>query len=188
MAKATFIKAARKDIYVRGKLVQLVHEKGKNAGQKYTKRDRTQPEDERDEILIHKGESYWTWAFMNQPPHYSKERPRASQLTQSEFLSTYYSIQEEIEDWSPENPEDVEEFVDIIKGELEDLRDETQDRLYNMPEQLQESDSGQLLQERIDECDNLINELECIDTTPDEEDEDWLENVVEEIQSIGFNL
>ena len=45
MAKATFIKAARKNIYVRGKRVEAVHERGKNAGQKYIKIDRTQPAD-----------------------------------------------------------------------------------------------------------------------------------------------
>lgn len=37
MAKATFIKAARKDIYVRGKRVEAVHERGKNAGQSILK-------------------------------------------------------------------------------------------------------------------------------------------------------
>ena len=55
MAKPTFIKSARKDIYTRGKLVELIHQKGKHAGQKYMKRDRTQPEDENDTIFIHKG-------------------------------------------------------------------------------------------------------------------------------------
>ena len=197
MAKPTFIKSARKDIYTRGKLVELIHQKGKNAGQKYMKRDRTQPEDENDTILIHKGESYWTWAFMNGPQLYSKECPRQSQLTQSEFLSTYYSIMEEVEDWEPESQDEdaLEEFISIITEELGDLRDETQDRLNNMPESLQYSDTGQLLQERIDECDSLISDFEAVDTTPDydeeatgEEKAEWWECKVQEIKDVCFNL
>lgn len=65
MATATFVKSARKDIYSCGKRVELVHQRGKHAGEKYSKIDRTQPRDENDSILIHKGESYWTWCFMN---------------------------------------------------------------------------------------------------------------------------
>ena len=197
MAKPTFIKSARKDIYTRGKLVELIHQKGKNAGQKYMKRDRTQPEDENDAILIHKGESYWTWAFMTGPQMYSKTRPRQSQLTQSEFMSTYYGIMEQIEDWDPEDRDEstLEDFVEDIKSQLEELRDETQERLDNMPESLQESDSGQLLQERIDECDNLISEFESIDTSFDYDEDDledekqqaW-EDKVQEIKDVCFNL
>lgn len=197
MVKPTFIKSARKDIYTRGKLVELIHQKGKKEGQKYMKRDRTQPEDENDTILIHKGESYWTWAFMNGPQLYSKTCPRQSQLTQSEFMSTYYSIMEEVEDREPESQDEdaLEEFISIITEELEELRDETQDRLDNMPESLQYSDTGQLLQERIDECDSLISDFEGIDTTPDydeeatdEEKEEWWEDKVQEIKDVCFNL
>lgn len=197
MAKPTFIKSARKDIYTRGKLVELIHQKGKNAGQKYMKRDRTQPEDENDAILIHKGESYWTWAFMNGPQLYSKTRPRQSQLTQSEFMSTYYGIMEQIEDWEPEDHDEstLEDFVEDIKSQIEDLRDETQDRLDSMPYQLQESDSGQLLQERIDECDRIVGDLDGIDTSfdydeddsEDEKEQAW-EDKVQEIKDVSFEL
>ena len=85
MATATFVKSARKDIYSCGKRVELVHQRGKHAGEKYFKIDRTQPRDENDSILIHKGESYWTWCFMNQSPNYSRTKPRPSQLTNSSF-------------------------------------------------------------------------------------------------------
>lgn len=134
---------------------------------------------------------------MNGPQMYSKAAPRQSQLTQSEFMSTYYCIMEEVEDWEPESQDEdaLEEFISIITGELEDLRDETQDRLDNMPESLQDSDTGQLLQERIDECDSLINDFEAINTTPDydeeatdEEKEEWWEDKVQEIKDVCFNL
>ena len=134
---------------------------------------------------------------MTGPQLYSKTRPRASQLTQSEFMSTYYGIMEQIEDWDPEDHDEsaLEDFVEDIKSQLEELRDETQERLDNMPESLQESDSGQLLQERIDECDNLISEFESIDTSfdydeddsEDEKEQAW-EDKVQEIKDVCFNL
>lgn len=50
-----------------------------------------------------------------------------------------------------------------IADELSTIRDNTQDSLDNMPEGLQEGDTGQLLQERIDNLDEAISELESID-------------------------
>ena len=193
MARATFVKAARKDIYTYGKQVEAVHEKGKNAGKPYIKLDRTQPRDEKDTILIPKGSGYWTWCFMNGNPHYSLTQPRQSQLTRSEFLSTYYGIQEEIEDWAPENVDEVQEFIDNIKDEVQTLLDDTQERLDNMPEQLQESDTGQMLQERIDECQEIIDQLEAIDGEAGEFDdvgeaEEWLDEKVGEVKDVCFNL
>ena len=63
----------------------------------------------------------------------------------------------------------------VVQGvEREELRDETQDKLDNMPEQLQEADTGQLLQERIEALENAINEFGCLDDLeyeePDEKD------------------
>lgn len=206
-AKATFIKSARKDIYVNGKQVELIHQKGKHAGEKYCKIDKTQPRDENDKILIHKGESYWTWCFMHQTPRYSKTKPRPSQLTNSSFLSSYYGIQEQVEDFAPSRADEIQEFIDDVISQLEELRDECQDSLDNMPESLQYSSNGELLQERIDECDNLISEFEGIDTEyiPEddddneeeqsddeneisEEEQEWIDDVVAEIQDICFNL
>jgi|GEM_PF-2813632 len=174
MAKASFVKYARKPIYERGKRVEYVSQKGKREGQILSKIDRTIPADENDRILINKGESYWTWSFMYGGTYYSKTQPKRSQLTSSEFLSTVYGIQEEMDEWNTEDTDNVSEFVDDIKSRLEELRDETQDKLDNMPEQLQESDTGQLLQERIEALENAINEFDCLDDLeyeePDEKD------------------
>ena len=72
-----------------------------------------------------------------------------------------------------------------------------------MPDSLQDSDTGQMLQERIDECDNLISDFESLDTeySSDEEvsgdndseeisdeEQEWLDDVLSEIQGICFNL
>ena len=182
MAKATFIKSARKPIYQRGKRVEYVSQRGKREGQTLSKIDRTIPADDTDRILINRGESYWTWSFMYGGTYYSKTQPKPSQLTSSEFLSTVYGIQEEIDEWNPSDVTDVEEFVDDIKNRLEELRDETQDKLDNMPYQLQDADTGQLLQERIEALENALNEFECLDELEYEEptDEDVKERIAED--------
>lgn len=56
-----------------------------------------------------------------------------------------------------------ESTADNIASDLEGIRDELQDKLDNMPEQLQDSDTGTLLQERIDSLESAIDELNNID-------------------------
>ena len=56
-----------------------------------------------------------------------------------------------------------ENTAQSIADELSNIRDETQDSLDNMPYGLQEGDTGQLLQERIDNLDSAISDLEAID-------------------------
>lgn len=65
----------------------------------------------------------------------------------------------------------LEEGVnDDIALALEEIRDDLQDRLDNMPEGLQEGDVGQLLQERIDSLEDVIDNLNCIDIDQMRED------------------
>lgn len=207
MAKAQFVEKAKKPIYKHGKRVEYVSQRGKRAGQTLTKLDRSQPEDENDEILINVGESYYTWCFYGGQPQYSKERPKPSQLTQNWFKQELYSIQEKIEEFEPEDIEDVATFVDDIRSDAESLRDECQEHLDNMPEQLQDSDSGQTLQERIDNLDSVIGDIDNFDfefeseiekeddETDDEflerqseEKQQWLDDKTSEIQEFDFNF
>jgi len=67
-----------------------------------------------------------------------------------------------VEDWSNSYSADESGLDDIISA-VEELRDELQDRLDNMPYQLQEADTGTLLQERIDGLDSAQSDLESID-------------------------
>ena len=55
-----------------------------------------------------------------------------------------------------------EDTAQEIADELSNIQDECQDSLDNMPEGLQEGDTGQLLQERIDTLGDVISELESI--------------------------
>lgn len=62
-----------------------------------------------------------------------------------------------------ENYGEAEAAIDNIVSDLQDLADDLEGRLDNMPEGLQEGDIGQLLQERIDTLESVISDLECID-------------------------
>jgi len=199
MARATFVKSAQKDIYQQGKIVSYESVKGKRAGQTLSKRDRTIPADENDKVFIAKGEPYYWWQFMNSPKHYSKEAPKGSQLTQSSYMSQYLGLQEEIGEWSPSDVDEVVSGVEDFKERLETLRDECQESLDNMPESLQYSPTGELLQERIDACENAISEFENIDCDYEEPEEgaqesdieehllEWINERVEEVQNISFD-
>ncbi len=187
MARATFVKSAQKDIYTYGKNVKYTSEKGKRKGQELTKLDRTIPKDDKDPIFIAKGESYYWWQFQNSPKLFSKEAPRASQLTQSNYLSQLYTIQEQMDDFNPETPEDLSEFAENIKSDLESLKDETEGSLENMPESLQSSPTGELLQERVDALDNAISEFDGLDLDYEEPDEDELKEEIAEEDSIEMD-
>lgn len=188
MAHATFVKKAQKNIYENGKYVKYTSKKGKREGQELSKLDRTIPKDENDKIFIAAGESYYWWAFKNGGKHFSKERPKPSQLTQSNYLSQLYEIQERMDEIKVESPEDLESVLDDLKSDLENLKDETQGSLDNMPEGLQSGPTGELLQERIDALDNAISELEGIDCSDYEEPdlETYISEMDEDIEADGY--
>ncbi len=93
---------------------------------------------------------------------------KASELTQSEFLSQVYAIDETIAEWTTDTC--FESAIEEVVGELEILRDECDDKLNNMPDQLQYAPTGQLLQERQDSCDEMIDELQGVELEVDEEE------------------
>jgi len=55
-----------------------------------------------------------------------------------------------------------EDTTQQIADELSNIQDDVQGSLDNMPEGLQEGDTGQLLQERIDTLSDAISELESV--------------------------
>jgi len=188
MAKSNFVNKAQKDIFSYGKRVEYVSAKGKREGQTLSKTDRTIPRDDNDTIFIAKGESYYWWQFQNSPKQYSKTRPRASQLTQSSYLSTFYAIVEQMEDFSTDSADEASSFVEDIKTQLEDLRDTTQESLDNMPENLSNSPTAELLQERVDALENAISEIESIDFDYEETDEEELKQIIADEQSLNTEV
>lgn len=125
MAKANFVKAARKD-----------------------------------NPVAKKGESYWWWKPMvggrGGAKRFSKERPRRSQLTQSEFLSSLYDL----EDGDMQSVATAEDFTSIAEA-LRELGQAQQEKLDNMPDGLRDGDTGQMLEERASGCDSWADEIDA---------------------------
>lgn len=150
---------ARTDIYATG--IQVTDAKTKSGFRK----DRSKPADENDKVIIPKGTTYWTWSFQFGPTMRSLTPPKPSQLTRSEFLGQIYDINDELAALT-----DLDEIEGIISN-LEELRDEQEEKRSNMPEGLQDAPTGELLQERYDMLDEMLSELEGIEI-PEAEDED----------------
>lgn len=117
---------------------------------------------------IKKGESYYWWKFRFGGKHVSRTPPKQSQLTKSEFLGTIYDIQDRISEITTDS--DFESEIQDVVSELENLRDECEEKRDNMPEQLQDAPIGEMLQDRYDSVQEMIDELEAIDLEVDEED------------------
>lgn len=137
---------------------------------------------------IKKGDSYYWWKFKFGGKHKSKVRPKPSQLTQSEFLGTIYSIHEGMDEQIVENFGDSSSFDDYIQeriDELKNLAEETEEKRENMPENLYYSQTGEMLEERANAVNEMADELENIDTSIDIElsefeDEDEYNDALEE--------
>ena len=127
---------------------------------------------------IKKGDSYYWWKFYRCGKQYSTTPPTRSQLTRSPFYSALY----EIEDTMQAADEDYESARDTAVEELENLKDETQEKYDNMPPSLQEGDTGQLLQERVEGLDNIISELQALSLDGDSDE------VREELHAVAFEI
>jgi len=156
-----------------------------------------------------RGESYYWWktrttvgkSFVG-TKHYSKAYPKRSQLTQSDFFSQMYDIEDDViagfsgtvkAGSSPgQTIEDLQSEVNDAIEQIRALGDEQIDKLDNMPEGLQEGPTGELLQGRYDECEVMASELEGIDLDDYDEDSDdsfetWLEGKIDELQAVSYN-
>lgn len=137
---------------------------------------------------VKRGESYYWWKFRYGGKRYSATRPRPSQLTQSAYYSTVRALVEQIEDADVTDNNDFVTLQDDVASELANLLDETQSSLDNMPEPLQYSPTGELLQERIDACENAQSEVESADEfDEDEPDLDDFEQECSDCNGTGVN-
>ena len=130
----------------------------------------------KDNAVCKKGESYYYWTFRisvgkgyRSKKMLSRTKPRQSQLTQSPFMSQALAIGESIEDFCIDSPEDdswkedAQEALDGWKSEIETLGEEAQGSFDNMPEGLQQGDTGQTLEARVTACEEWVSSLEGID-------------------------
>jgi hypothetical protein len=106
------------------------------------------------------------------PKRFSKTAPRRSQLTQSEFYGALWDLEDQLGDLKPEGYEtvaDLEGDLASIRDEIESLGSEQSDKFSNMPDGLQQGDSGQLLETRASECESLASEFDQLDYDEPEE-------------------
>jgi hypothetical protein len=123
---------------------------------------------------IKAGDAYYWWKFRFGGIHRSLTPPKPSQLTQSTFLSTVLGLQEQAEDITSRlrngdlTCSDAESDLSNLADELRSAGEDAQSSLDNMPEGLQQGDTGQLLQERADQAETTADELENIDVPDDD--------------------
>ena len=110
---------------------------------------------------IKKGDMYYI-ARMKTGPRSSKtirslDPIPQSRLTSSAFLSGWYSAEEE---WARSNKD--AEAIRAAAEAIETLGQEAQESFDNMPEGLQQGDTGQLLENRVSEAERIAGELETL--------------------------
>jgi Skp family chaperone for outer membrane proteins len=144
---------------------------------------------------ISTGEPYVWWQFAYSPKSIrcgkAECAPKAQDLTRSAYFQALYALQEH--EFDASSLETLETERDEIAGELEQLRDEQQEKLDNMPDSLKEAPSGQTLQERYDSLDSAVSELQSVDIScddgPDDESEDEkTEREADRLQEIADEL
>lgn len=107
---------------------------------------------------IKAGESYYWWKFRYGGKHASRTPPKASQLTQSEYLSQMYAFEENYTLAS--DKDDAAQDFRSLAEEVRALGEEQADKRSNMPDSLQDSETGELLQSRADRCEEIATALE----------------------------
>lgn len=140
---------------------------------------------------IKKGDQYW-FAQIKTGPRSSRiirslKRIPQSQLTTSPFKSGWYAMQEAWEASSREADD-----IRAAAQEITDLGDQAQESFDNMPEGLQQGDTGQMLENRAQACHDaaatleaLADEFDALDKPEplgDEEDDEELEAAWEEYE------
>ena len=135
---------------------------------------------------IKKGESYYWWKFRHGGKRVSKKPPRPSQLTQSAFLSSFYSIEEAFSDATSGSimPEDALSACEDAISELENLRDETQEKIDNMESAFPNgSPALETLQEYLEKAEEAIQSMEDVKGEIESIDDDLSDEEREEAVS-----
>lgn len=149
---------------------------------------------------IKKGDSYYWWKFRYGGKHCSLTRPRPSQLTQSEFLSTLFGIEESISDISVTDADGMQQLADELSSHAEEVRSlgcECSDKASNMENAFPSgSPTIDLLNERSEACDRIADELETaasdaeskISEAEGDADFDWEGEASSIIESIDWGV
>lgn len=123
---------------------------------------------------IKKGDVHYHWKIKTGPVSGIEYRqltpPTPQQLTTSEFKIGVLNIEDEIAKLSEiENVEDFESAVDDIKGSITELKEETEGKRDNLPENFQESSP---LNEQIEQLESWESDFDRLDYSYEEADDD----------------
>jgi len=118
----------------------------------------------KDNAVVKKGESYYWWEFRNSGKKMSATKPTRSQLTQSAFKQTYYGLQDRIEGMRKLTLTELENEHPAIVSEIDNLAEEAQESLENVPESMQES---HMLNGRIESLEEWGSGFENVDVEVD---------------------
>lgn len=158
MAKVNIVEAARNNIYRRG--LKTENKENKSG----FSIDKSKPADDKDVIIVQKGQKYFWWQFPHSEKIISLDPPRREQLTRNGWQLAMYDFEDRLSEASNfTDPDDLKDHIESLISDMTELRDEQEEKKSNMPEGLQESSTGELLQERYDMLDDAINSLEGID-------------------------
>lgn len=109
---------------------------------------------------IKKGDKYWFVSLKTGPRSSRTLRQltpfKPSQLTTSEYLSALYDWQDDLSKLA--SMDDAQALADAI-GEL---GDEQRSKYDNMPEGLQQGETGQMIEARADACEQAKSDIEDI--------------------------
>lgn len=91
---------------------------------------------------------------------------KQSETTENPYYQQLWSIQEDYSERIDNADElSIADVKEELVSDLENLRDEVQERYDNIPEQLQYGEAGQLLQDRIDSLDSAISDIESVEVS-----------------------
>lgn len=136
---------------------------------------------------IKKGEMAYWWTIKTGPVSgiklYSKTPPKRSQLTHSAYQSAFADLEDAIAALSADDG--LEDAVSEVASQFRELGDEQESNLSNMPEGLQQGDTGQLLESRKERCYEIADGLEGIDWSdkPDTESKPDAESKPEDAEN-----
>lgn len=115
---------------------------------------------------IKKGESYYWWAFRRGRTswkRFSKEPPRRSQTTQSEYYAAMYDVEDDYAAIDHGDARHAAEAVREIASRVSEMRDEINDKISNLENAFPNGcPTLELLQERIESLDALESNLEGV--------------------------
>lgn len=120
-----------------------------------------------NEIKVGSSYRWWKFRYGGRRVRCAKPEcaPKASDLTQSAFYSTLADLTDRLQGALDDfrgggDASDLSSELSDIASEVRTLGEECQEKLDNMPEGLQQGDTGQLLQTRAEECDSKADDLE----------------------------